>query len=74
MFANSDFTSKATDTRSASGGVVMCGGTAVSWFSRTQKCITLSTSRAEYVAMADGIKEALFMRHVWRFLLPSASL
>ena len=46
----------------------------MSWFSRTQKCVTLSTSEAEYVAMADSIKEALFMRHVWRFLLPSAGL
>ena len=44
-------------------------GAAVSWFSSTQKCVTLSTSEAEYVAMADSIKEAIFMRHVWRFLL-----
>ena len=31
---------------------------------------TLSLSEAEYVAMAEGLKEALFLRHVWRFLLP----
>ena len=60
VFADSDFASKATDRRSVSGGIVMCGGAAVSWFSRTQKCVTLSTSEAEYVAMADSIKEALF--------------
>ena len=30
----------------------MCGGACVCWFSRTQKCVTLSTSEAEYVGMA----------------------
>ena len=48
----------------------MCGGTAIQWISRTQKCTTLSSSEAEYVPMAGGFKEALFLRPVWRFLLP----
>ena len=37
VFADSDFASKTTDRRSVSGGIVMCGGAAVSWFSRMQK-------------------------------------
>ena len=40
----------------------------VCWFSRTQKCVTLSTTEAEYVALADTIKEAMFMRYVWSFI------
>ena len=48
----------------------MCGGTAIQWISRTQKCTTISSSEAEYVAMADGFKEALFLPQVWRLLLP----
>ena len=47
----------------------MCGGAANQWVSRTQKASTLSRSEAEYVAMAEGFKEALFLRSVWRFLL-----
>ena len=74
VFADADYASTATDRRSVSGGIVMCGGAAVSWFSRTQKCVTLSTSEAEYVALADSFKEALFMRHVWSFLLPDYGL
>ena len=42
----------------------------VCWFSRTQKCVTLSTSEAEYVALGDAVKELLFLRQVWRFVLP----
>ena len=38
-----------------SGGIIMCGGASVCWFSRTQKCATLSTSEAEYVANSSGI-------------------
>ena len=43
----------------------------MSWFSRTQKCVTLSTTEAEYVAMANGVKEALYVRGVLVFLMPS---
>ena len=70
VFADADYASKATDRRSVSGGLVMCGGASACWFSRTQKCVTLSTSEAEYVALGDAIKELLFLRQVWRFMLP----
>ena len=33
-FADADYASKATDRRSVSGGVVMCAGGAVSWYSK----------------------------------------
>ena len=59
-FAGADYASKATDRRSVSGGVVMCAGRPVSWYSKTQKCVTLATMKAEYVAMSDVAKEILF--------------
>ena len=43
----------------------------MSRFSRMKKCVTLSTTEAEYVAMADGVKEALYVREVLVFLMPS---
>ena len=30
----------------------------------------MSTSEAEYVAMKDTLKEVLFLKHVWEFMLP----
>ena len=52
----------------------MCGGACVCWFSRTQKCVTLSTSEAEYVALVDDVKGLLFLRQVWRFMLPGKGM
>ena len=48
----------------------MCGGACVCWFSRTQKCVIFSTSEAECVALGDAVKESLFSRQIWRFVLP----
>ena len=56
-FADADYASKATDRRSASGGAVTCAGAYVSWSSRIQKCVTVSTTEAEYVALGDTVKE-----------------
>ena len=74
-FADADHASKATDRRSVSGGAIMCAGACVCWFfSRTQKCVTLSTSEAEYVALGDAFKELLFLRQVWRFMIPGKGM
>ena len=64
VFADADYASKATDRRSVSSGAIICGGASVRWFFRTQKCVTLSTSEAEYVAIGDAVKGLLFLRQV----------
>ena len=74
VFADADYTSKATDRRSVSGGAIMCGGACVCWFSRTQKCVTLSTSEAQYVAHGNAVKELLFLRQVWHFMSPGKGI
>ena len=71
MYVNADYAHKTDDRRPVSGVAVCCGGTLVSWFSRTQKCVTLSTTRAKYVAMADEVKDALYARGVLVFRMPS---
>lgn len=69
-FCDADYASRATDRRSTSGGVIMCAGGPILCFSKTQRCVTLSTTEAEYVAMGDVVKELLFIRQVWGFMLP----
>ena len=70
VFVDSGFASRATDRRAVSGGVVMCAGACVSFFSRTQKSVTLSSTEAEYVVMAEGFKEAIFLRCILSFIFP----
>ncbi|CAB1098582.1 unnamed protein product [Ectocarpus sp. CCAP 1310/34] len=37
-------------------------------------CVTFSTTEAEYVSLADVMKEVLFLRQVWHFMLPEAGM
>ena len=49
----------------------MLGNAAVYATSRTQDCVTLSTTEAEYVALAEGAKQEMFVRSVMSFMLPN---
>ncbi|CAB1120053.1 unnamed protein product [Ectocarpus sp. CCAP 1310/34] len=71
VYVDADFASKATDRRSVSGAMVFVAAMLVVWISRTQKCVSQSTSEAEYLAMGDGVKEALFVNGMLQFLRPS---
>ena len=70
VYADAAYAPEETKKESVSGGAVMWGRAAIQWISRTHKRTTLSSSEADYVAMAEGFKEALFLRSVWRFFLP----
>ena len=68
---DADYANSAEDRSSASGVAVCCRGTLVSWFSRMQKSVTLSTTDAEYMAKADEVKAALYVKEVLVFFMPS---
>ena len=54
------------DTRTfTSSFVVLYAGGAVSWQSKLQKCIALSTTKAEYVATTELCKEVLWIRKIF---------
>ncbi|CAM9467865.1 unnamed protein product [Sphacelaria rigidula] len=74
VYCDADYAKKDTDRRSVSGVAVMYGGIAVSSTSRRQHCVTLSTTEAKCVAMAEGAKECMFVRSVLSFLRPRVVL
>ncbi|GJU08384.1 retrovirus-related pol polyprotein from transposon TNT 1-94 [Tanacetum coccineum] len=43
--------------KSTTGYVFIVGGTTVSWMSRIQKCVAMSTTKAKYMAIAEAGKE-----------------
>ena len=71
VYADTDYTRKETDRRSISSVAVMLGSAAVYATSRTQHCVTLSITEAEYVAMVEWVKEGLLVRSVLSFMQPS---
>ena len=73
VFADANYAEKADDRRSVSGVAVTLGNSVVSWVSSTQEIVTLSTTEAEYVALGDGVKEALFAKSVSPFIVLSLS-
>ena len=68
--ADADYANKDNDRRSISGIAVTLGSTAVSYASKTRRVVSLSTSKAEYIAAGDDVKEALFVLAVLSFIAP----
>ncbi|GJX53776.1 retrovirus-related pol polyprotein from transposon TNT 1-94 [Tanacetum coccineum] len=51
------------DTRkSTSGGIQFLGDKLVSWMSKKQDCITVSSAEAEYVALSAGCSKVMWMK------------
>ncbi|CAM9682891.1 unnamed protein product, partial [Ascophyllum nodosum] len=73
VYADADYTAVSNDRRSVSGVAVMLGNTTIGWESSKQKCVTTAICEAEYVALCDASKEALFTRAVLVFLQPELS-
>ena len=51
-YSDADWASDVNDRKSTSGYIFMISGAAVSWKSKKQTCVALSTAEAEYIALA----------------------
>ena len=58
--------------KSQSGFVFTLGNAAISWKSKLQTTVALSSTEAEYLALSAAVKEALFLRNLVGDVLPSA--
>ncbi|GKE26568.1 hypothetical protein Tco_1441952, partial [Tanacetum coccineum] len=59
-FSDSDYEGCLDSGKSTTGYVFIVGGTTVSWMSRIQKCVSMSTTEAEYMAIAEADKELCY--------------
>jgi len=61
-YSDSDFAGCKLDRKSTSGTCHLLGSSLVSWFSRKQVSVALSTTEAEYVAAGSCCAQTLWMR------------
>ncbi len=61
-YSDADFASNTETRKSCAGYIVMYGGTLLTWSSKIERCITLSTAEAEWTALARGIRHGNYIR------------
>jgi hypothetical protein len=61
-YADATHASDKKSAKSMTGFVVLLNGAAVSWKSKRQRTVALSTAEAEYVALSETAREVLFLR------------
>ncbi|KAM7516529.1 hypothetical protein LguiA_006112 [Lonicera macranthoides] len=63
-FTDSDWAGSLDDRKSTSGFVFCLGSNVISWSSKNQKTIALSSAEAEYIAATDAACEAIWLRRI----------
>ena len=63
-YSDADWGGDMDDRKSTSGYLFLVSGGAVSWRSKKQTCVALSTAEAEYVTLANATQEALWMNQL----------
>ena len=64
-FCDADYAGDLQTRRSTSGFLFLHLGGPVSWASRRQPCVALSTTEAEFVAAAEATKEAVWFQQLF---------
>jgi hypothetical protein len=68
-YSDADWAGDVGDRKSTSGYMFLLGGAAISWKSSKQTCVALSTTEAEYVALAAAAQEAIWLQQLMGDLL-----
>ena len=67
-FSDSDYSGDRATRLSITGFIIYVLGVAVSWKSKAQRSVTLSSTEAEYVALSETSAEIMFLKQVLEFL------
>jgi hypothetical protein len=63
-YSDSDWASDPNTRKSRTGYVYLVGSTPISWFSKRQTVIALSSTEAEYIALSECIKRGIYLRNL----------
>ena len=64
-FSDADWAGDQNDRRSTSGYIFQVGSGAISWKSKKQDCVALSTAEAEYMALSSATQESVWLRKLF---------
>ena len=67
-YADATWNDSPSDRKSTSGYILLAGTTAVSWGSKRQPIIALSTAESEFISATRCAQEACFLRMMFEFL------
>ena len=67
-FVDADWGGDYTTRKSTTGYLFLFGNSAVSWSSKLQKTVALSSCEAEYMALKEGIKEQIWLECLYKQL------
>ncbi|KAL0431869.1 UNVERIFIED_CONTAM: Retrovirus-related Pol polyprotein from transposon TNT 1-94 [Sesamum radiatum] len=73
-YSDADGSADRDERKSTSGYAFLLGGAAITWCSKKQPCISLSTMEAEYVACTSAVQEAIWLRRFLKSLRISAHI
>ena len=59
-FNNNDYVGDPVSRQSISGFILYVFGIPVSWWSKSQKSVSLSSSKVEYITLSEAVKEVMF--------------
>ena len=65
-YSDADWAGDTDDCKSMSGYMFQISGAVIAWKSKKQTCVVLSTTEAEYMALASAAQEAIWMRQLLR--------
>lgn len=60
-YADANWAENRHDRKSNSGFVFKFNGGKISWLSKKQKCVSLSSCEAELIAFTEAVKEAIWL-------------
>lgn len=63
-YVDSDWASDALDRKSYTGFCFVMSGSAISWQSRKQSTVSLSSTESEYTALSEASREAVYLRNL----------